>query len=236
VVRDAGRAYYNLHSRGMASFQCDVVPDWHLALGDMPKTNPDAAKKVLLLLEQLHFTMGVAADDTVKVTHTGLEGETNQQVLDGLSQIYGGMEQMVTGMFQTWSFFMLRPPFPDAGSDYELVDQGPRYLLKYKDDASDVTTTFGHDFALVSMKVTNPALDSTVEPILTRTPQGFVIAGYSGTYTAPNVEEPLKLDVRLEYSKVQGLEMLSHMAVNGMSGKTPFSAALGFANCKATMK
>jgi hypothetical protein len=236
VLRDAGRAYYNLHNRGMASFQCDIEPDWQLALAGMAKSNPDAAGNVLKLVEQLHFTMTIASDDTLKVTHTGLESVTDPTVSDGLNQIYGGIEQMVTGTFQTWNLFALKAPFPDPDSDYSLTRVGPGYQLKYKEEGADIVTTFGKNFAIDTMKVTLPALDSTLKPALTSTPEGLLLTGYDGTYNIQNADGPLQLHAHLEYTKVQGLEMLSRLAVNGTSGSAPFSAALGFTNCKATMK
>ena len=236
VLADARLAYYNLHSRGMASFQCDFVPDWNLVLGDMKKTNPDAAKNLLLLLQQLHFTVSIAADDSLKVTHSGLENVQNPDVINGLSQIYGGLEQMVTGTFQTWNLFMLKTPFPDSNSDFELVDLGPRYQLKFNDAGANVVTTMGHDFAIEKMEVTNPGSESSIGPVLTSTPEGFVLAGFDASYKPQNEGDATKLRVRLEYVKVQGLEMLSRMTVDGTSGSTPFRVALGFSNCQATMK
>jgi hypothetical protein len=236
VLQNARAAYYNLHSRGMASFQCDVVPDWHLALADMTKTNPEAARNLMQLLEQLHFTVSVAPDDAVTVAHKGLENVQNEDVLNGLKQIYGGMEQMVTGTFQTWNLFMLKTPFPDAGGDFELVDLGRRYQLKFKDEGADVTTTMGHDFAIDKMEVTNPGSESSIGPALTKTPQGFLLAGFDTTFKAEDMPEATRLQVGLEYKKVQGLEMLSRMTLKGASGSKPFTVEMGFSNCQAAMK
>jgi len=235
VLRQAQNAYYNLRSRGLATFQCDVTPDWQLLLADEGKQNPEAADNAIQILNQLHFSVNLSADDTVKLTHNELTGQS-QQMMDALKQIYGGMEQLTSSVFDTWKRFMITSPFPNAGGAYTLDNLGPRYKLAYREDQSDVATTMGHDFAIDTLNMTSPEFDSSIQPSFTSTPQGFVLASYSATYKSQNASETTQLDVAIDYAQVEGFEMLSKLSLKGTYGGTPFGVALAFSNCQVTKK
>lgn len=236
VLSQARSAYYSLHSHGMVSFQCDVTPDWNMLLAEQKKQDPDGEQKAVQTLNQLHFTVNVAPDSTANLTHNELTGQS-QQMMDALKQIYSGMEQMVSGFFETWKVFMFSPPFPEADSTYELVDLGPRYRLTYKDGDAEVATTMGHDFAIDTMSVSTARFDSSIQPIFNSTSDGFVLSGYNASYKSQNPGETTLLNVNMEYGKVQGLQMLSKLNIAGSYGGSSFpSIALTFSNCQVTAK
>lgn len=235
VIQQARNAYYNLRSRGMASFQCDITPDWNLLLADEVKTNPEAAQSALQLLQQLRFQVNLGTDDTVKLTHNDLPGQS-KEVNDALAQIYGGMEQMTSGFFDTWKLFMLDSPFPAVNSDYALVDLGPRFRLNYKESDADVSTTMGHDFAIDTLSVSTASFDSSIQPRFNATPEGFVLAGYDATYRSQNAAETTVLSVDMQYARLQGVEMLQTLHLAGTYGGTPFNVSLAFSNCQVTTK
>lgn len=235
VLQKAHDTYYSLRNKGLVSFQCSIVPDWNLMLADVAKQNPAQAQTAIQTLQQLHFVVSFASDGTATVTHNDLTGQT-QQMNDALSQVYGGMSQMVTGFFETWTVFMYNNPFPDANSDYALVDLGPRYRLTYKDGTSDVTTTMGHDFAIDTTTVTSPGNDSSLQPTFTTTPEGFVLAGYNATYKSQNASETTDLNVGIQYARQQGLETLEKLDIAGSYGGSAFHVVVGFSNCQLTMK
>ena len=119
TLTQARQSYYNLRSEGLASFQCSTTPNWELLLQEQRKQNPKAADAAIKVLQQLHFAVSLVADGSVKLTHNELAGQS-KEMNAALKQIYGGMEQMTSGFFDTWKLFMVNRPFPEVSSKYTL--------------------------------------------------------------------------------------------------------------------
>jgi hypothetical protein len=235
LLSQARNAYYNLRTEGLSSFECSVTPNWELLLKKEVEQNPEGAAAAIKTLNQLQFTLTMSPDGTVKLTHNELEGQ-NKQMADALQQIYGGMEQMASGFFDTWKLFMLSPPFPEVSSDYQLVAAGPQYQLMYRDGIADVVTTMARDLSIKDMKITTPQFDSTIQPSFNKTRKGYVLSAYQASYQSQKPEETTKLDIKISYSEVEGLQMLQKLNLSGSYGGSPFAVELGFSDCKVTKK
>lgn len=235
VLSQARQSYYNLRSEGLSSFQCSVTPNWGLLLQDQRKQDPDGADAAIKVLSQLRFTASLGADDSVKLTHNDLPGQS-QQMMDALKQIYGGMEQMTSGFFDTWKLFMLIRPFPEVTGDYRLEAVGPQYRLSYREDLADVVTTMGRDFAISNLKVTTAQFDSTIQPRFNSTPKGFVLSAYDASYQSQKPEEATQLKVLMDYQEVSGMQMLQKLNLSGSYGGTPFAVELTFSDCQVVKK
>jgi hypothetical protein len=226
LLSRARQSYYNLRTEGLATFQCSIAPNWQLLLQKELEQNPDEANQAITTLSRLQFTVTLSANGVVKLAHNELTDE-NEKMMTALGQIYGGMEQMTSGFFDTWKLFMLSPPFPEVSSEYELQARGPQYLLTYRDGTADVATTMGRDFAISSMKITTAEFDSSIQPAFT---------DYEATYNSQKPEEATKLKVHMDYQPVNGLQMLSKLNLSGSYGGAPFAVELAFYGCKVTKK
>jgi len=235
VLGQARDAYYNLRNQGLASFQCDVTPNWELLLQNERKQNPAGADTAIQTLSQIHFTTSLAADNTVKVTHNNLPGQS-EDMMKALSQIYGGMEQMASGFFDTWKLFMLSAPFPEVTSEYQLQSLPTQYQLSYKEGTTDVVTTMSRDFAISNMQINNSEFTSSIQPTFTRTAQGLRLNGYEASYQSAKAEETTHLRVSIDYQDVNGLSMLQKLSLSGSYGGAPFAIELGFSGCQVTKK
>jgi hypothetical protein len=235
VLSQARQSYYNLRTEGLVSFQCSLTPNWELLLQREVKDDPNSAEAAIKTLSQLHFTANLAADDSVKLTHNDLTGQS-QQMMDALRQIYGGMEQMTSGFFDTWKLFMLNPPFPAVNSEYQLQAVGAQYQLSYREDLADVVTTMSRDFAISSLKVTTPDFDSSIQPSFTKTPKGFLFSAYEASYQSKKPEEATQLKVAIGYQEVNGLQMLQKLNLSGSYGGNPFAVELTFSDCQVNKK
>jgi len=235
VLGAATRSFYNLRSQGLVSYQCEITPDWNLLLQDQRKQNPAGADTAIGILNQLHFTVNLAADDSVKITHNELTGQ-NDAMMKALSQIYGGMEQMTSGFFDTWKLFLVNTPFPAVDSDYQVEDLGQRYRLTYKESGSDVATSMGHDYQITNLQVTTKDFDSAIQPTFSNNGSGYVLTSYDATYTSQNAAEKTVLTVNLEYQPVQGLQLPKTLNLSGTYGGTPFAVKLTFSNYQVTKK
>jgi hypothetical protein len=234
VVRQARQAYYNLRNEGLAEFECSITPNWKAILGDLSKSDPAAADRALKTLSELRFSLRVGRDSKVQLTHNDIPAQ-NQQVADGLRQIYGGMEQMITGFFDHWSSFMLSHPFPDVASEYRLQDVGPQYVLSYKDGATtDIRTTMGKDFAISDLTIKSAEFDSTIQPKFARTPKGLLFTSYEASYQSASPGDTTHLKVQIGYQEVDGLQLVHELNLRGVYGGNPFAVELTFSECKVT--
>lgn len=235
VLSQARHSYYNLRDEGLLSFQCSITPNWELLLQKERAQNPEGTDNAVRTLSELQFTVTLSADDAVKLTHNELAGQS-EEMMAALKQIYGGMEQMASGFFDTWKLFMLSPPFPALNNEYQLQAKGPQYLLTYRDDTADVATTMGRDFAISDMKITTAEFDSSIQPKFAKTPKGWLFTDYDASYQSQKPEEATKLKVHIEYQPVNGLQMLKKLNLSGSYGGAPFAVELAFSGCQVTKK
>ncbi|MFN2531535.1 MAG: hypothetical protein ABR555_09585 [Pyrinomonadaceae bacterium] len=159
------------------------------------------------MLNGLSFSMVLKADGTFQLDHQIHVAAPNAQVADGYKQIIDGMEKFGDGFFSTWNIFMLTKPFPEPKSNYQLQSTGETYLLTYKDGQTDVKTNFNRDFSIANLSALTSDFDSLVEPRFTKTPNGYVISGYSGHYTPASGAGKVVLDVQIAYVEVEGLQL-----------------------------
>lgn len=235
ILSQARQSYYNLRTEGLDGFQCAVTPNWELLLQKERQQNPEGVDAAVKTLNQLQFSVSLGADNSVKLTHNELTGQS-EQMMTALKQIYGGMEQMSSGFFDTWKLFLLNPPFPEVSSQYQLEAAGSLYRLSYREDLADVVTTMGRDFAISNLKVTTPEFDSSIQPSFTKTPKGFLLSDYDASYQSQKPDETTQLKVHMAYQEVQGLQMLQKLNLTGTYGGAPFAVELSFSDCKVTKK
>lgn len=235
ILSQARQSYYNLRTEGLDSFQCTVTPNWDLLLQQQKQQNPQAVDAAIKILNQLHFSLNLAPDSTAKLTHNELTGQ-NEAMMAALKQIYGGMEQMTSGFFDTWSLFMVSKPFPEADTKFELQPVGPLYTLHYLETGTDVVTTMSKDFAINQLTVTTPEFHSSIHPTLTKSASGFLLSGYDADYDSGKPAELTHLNVLVEYQLVNGAQMLQKLDLKGSYGGSKFSVLLGFQGCQATNK
>jgi hypothetical protein len=230
----ARASYYSLNDQGMAGFQCIATPDWEKLLQEQRKQNPAAADEAIKVLNQLRFVYKVD-DGKLKLTHNEITGQT-KQMNDALAQIYGGMEQMTSGFFDTWKLFMINGPLPAVDSKYQLQDGGRSYLLSYQENDAAVATTMSRDFAISDLKVTTKEFDSAIQPAFTATTTGFVLSSYTATYKSPDPKETTQLAVFLDYQQIDRVQLVKKMTLNGSYGGTPFAVWISFSDCTVIRK
>jgi hypothetical protein len=233
ILKKARQSYYSLKSEGMAQFQCNISPNWAALLAETRKTNPAAFDKTMGMLKQLSFSVTVAANGSIKVLHSEIPAD-NEQTAKGLSQIYSGMEQMISGFFQTWSIFVLTPALPEPDSDFKLEDGGREYRLSYKDGPTEVLTTMGKDFAISMVKVTAKDFDSTLWPRFTKTANGFLLTGYQAEYKGKGGADKTELQVIFDYQVADGLQVPHKLNLKGVYNQSPFQVEVTFVGCHAT--
>ncbi len=232
TLRQARRSYYQLKDEGLLEFQCSMAPNWDALVAEQRKTNPAGADEAVRKLKQLQFGVSMGPDGSVKVTHNDVPAQSDAEA-KAHSQIFAGMDQMITGFYQTWSPFMLGPPFPEVDSEYQLEDLGAQYRLSYKEGTADVVTSMGKDFAISELKVTTAEFTSSIRPQFTRTAKGFLINAYQADYVSQSAAEETHLRVRMSYQELNGLQLIQKLNLEGTYGGSPYQMEVAFTGCQA---
>lgn len=232
LLKKARLGYYSLSRERMDRFQCTLVPNWKLLLEEL-KVAPEVVDRAVEKLKAIQFTLTVDRHGAAAITHTTVAAD-NDQMAAGLKQVYSGMEEMTSGFFQTWSVFMVHPPLPDANTPSRLEELGIWYLITYMDGASKVETTVGKDFAVSAMKVVNKDFHSTINPLFSKTPKGFVLVGYQAAYRGASAAEATDLNVALENQELDGFTLPKKMDLRGSYGSTPFHVEVSFLGGRVT--
>lgn len=235
VLSQARHAYYNLKDEGLLGFECSVTPNWTALLAEQARTDPTGTATAIKTLSQLQFSAKLGEDGKTKLTHNELAGQ-NEDMNKALSQIYGGMEQMTSGFFETWSLFMLEHPFPELESEYKLEAAGPEYRLTYNDGTASVVTTMDRNFAISDLKVKTSDFVSTIQPKFTRIPKGFLFTSYAASYHSNSPTDETQLAVQIAYQEVSGMQVIKQLNLSGSYGSSPFAVELAFSGCKVTKK
>jgi len=230
VVQRARDSYYSLRRLGLVSYESSITPNWKVTLKDQIKADPPGADASLKLLDGLHFAMSLDPSGNVKVTHHTDVVPPSRQVADGFDQIYGGMEQAVSGLFATWSVFMLTSPFPEVESDYKLEETAGEYRLSYKDGEADVTTRMTKELVITEITVQTSAFSSSIKPTLIKTQQGLVLSSYEGNYEPKSGPGTTHINAQFDYQDVNGLQLPHKVNLDAVYDGTPNQMELTFAD------
>lgn len=207
MIRQAKGAYYNLPSQGLIELESAVVPNWGAILKEELKTDIPPDHPALKLLSGLHFWVSLDQKGTAKLTHQTDTTPTNQTSMAGLNQTTSGVEEVLSGFWQTMAPFLFTSPFPEITNTYELQEHGDQYRLSYREGQFDILTIMKKDFAIVELKVSGPEFIASVKPQVISTPKGFLVTGYQATYQASSGAEPYQLSVQIDYKEVEGFQL-----------------------------
>ncbi|HTC95623.1 MAG TPA: hypothetical protein VK699_19425 [Terriglobales bacterium] len=230
VLRRARDSYYSLRGLGLVSYESSITPNWSLTLKDQIKADPSSAEASLKLLNGIHFTMTLDANGNVEVSHKTDVDPPNQQVADGFNQIYGGMAQAVSGLFTTWSVFMLTSPFPEVESDYKLEETADEYRISYKEGESDITTMMTKELVITEITVRTSTFTSSIKPTLAKTRQGLVLSSYEGNYEPKSGPGTTHINAQFNYLDVNGLQLPQKVNLDSVYDGTANQMELTFAD------
>jgi len=230
IIKKARAAYYSLRSHGLDEFEASVQPNWRLVLKDQLAQDPAGAAEGLKMLNGIHFQVSLGRDGAVKITHHEDVAPTNPKAAEGFQQIFSGMEQAMSGFFDSWSPFMLTSPFPEATGEYTLEEVNHQYLLSYKDGPAAIATTMSQDLVITEIKVDSPQFKSVLKPQFSKSAQGLLLAGYEANYQGAADGQSVTLNVRVENQPVNGFQLPHKLNLDGSYQGTPFQMELAFSD------
>jgi TonB family protein len=235
IIRQARQHYYSLRGEGLMEFSCKVQVDsdaFYKSSGI--KLDALATNQLLPMLEKTYFEVLVGPSGAPIVRHQSPVPPPNEEVAKRYSQTTSGLEAVLTGAIGIWSMFMMRPPLPDAISDYQLENKGDKYRLTYNVGSSYFVTALTNDYVVDEVRVTEHELEATVRPTFAGPKDGLVLAGYE--YMQNSTVQPDKsqqFSVKIEYQEVQGLKLPSVMNIVEPLGAAKLEIHLMFNDCQA---
>lgn len=232
TLKKARQAYYSLKEEGFAQFQCAMEPNWEALLADQRKADPESIDRAVAKLKLIHFVVTVGSDGAAKVVHSEVPAD-NEQMAKGLAQIYGGMEQMASGFFQTWSVFVVNPPLPDLGTEFTLLSDAD-YSLTYKDGLTDVSTLMSKEYAVTTLKVTSAEFVSVIRPRFSKTSKGYLLNAYDADYEGTGGKDKTELHVAIEHQMIGGLQVPKNLNLKGSYNGSAFQVEVAFTGCSAS--
>ncbi len=230
IITKARASYYSLKSHGLDGFDANVQPNWRLVLKDQLAQDPAGAQKGLTMLNGIHFKVSLGHNGKVTITHHEDVAPSSEQAAEGFKQIFSGMEQAMSGFFDSWSPFMLTSPFPEPSGDYTLEDVNDQLRLSYKEGTAVIATTMSKNLVISEIKVDSPEFKSVLRPQFSRSAQGLLLSGYQATYQGAAGGEAVQLNVKIDNQLVNGLELVRQLNLDGSYQGTPFQMELMFSD------
>jgi hypothetical protein len=225
--------YYSLAKRGIAGGQCQVRPDWEVVLGF--SRNAQNAWR-FAVLDQLRMTLAVTNGGAATVVGADPGAAQHPQDANGVSQIFQGLNQALGGFFDTWSVFMISSPLPGVATSTAVSSTAGGYLLRYKDDGSDIETTLRPNGEISKLVVKAATFDSTIQPLFAHASGGLVLTGYQADYIPTVGKGVVHLTEHVDYQTANGLQFPALITSDSILDGDPTHVRLHLEGCKLSRK
>lgn len=230
VLQNANLAYYNLKAQGLSEFSCQVRPDWDAAFKDI-QMDALVRDQVLPIAKKMRFQVVVGPSGAALVSHQSPEAPSSEDVATRVRDMSSGMEQMVTGFFETWSQIMINPPLPGADNEYQMEESGGDFRFTAAAASTHVAVSMSHDFVIDSIEVKSPKLEGVVRPKFERREGALVLVGYDAKYKTDSASQ--QLAVKVEYQEVEGLALPRTITMTMSLPQGRIDEPITFTDCRA---
>jgi hypothetical protein len=203
IVHDMHDANYNLKKHGLGSVHCSVQVNWADMYQQLGATGEDS-KKLLALLEKSRFKVAIGPDGSTAISVESDEPPPNEQIAERMRQSFSGVQESITGFFNSWAGFMVRSMIPQPGEEYQLKAENGGYLLTFSGGGASVSINTDMNLKIGHVEFKSEKLSAGFDPTFEPTPDGYVLTAYSSTFTAP-AGQPTSVTMTMENETVDGL-------------------------------
>jgi len=161
-------------------------------------------EELLLILKNVRFLVIVGPNGASTISHQSDVAPPSENVANRVRTSISGMEQMITGVLQTWSTFSYAIPFPEADSDYQIEDLGTKYRLTSKEGPVDIRISMTRDFAIEELGVGSSEFSGNIHPKLAPTKGGLIMTSYDAMYKSGS-GAPAQVSATIQNSEVDGI-------------------------------
>lgn len=205
ILEQANRTYFNLKANGLAEFTCQVSPDWDAAFKNV-KMDAVGRDKVLPMAKQTTFQVTVGPSGAASISHQFRQAPPSQDVADRLRIMAEGMEQMLSGFFQTWSQLMINPPLAGTDNEYQMEEKSDGYRFTANEANIEVAVEMNRDLVINSIYAKTSEFEGTVHPRFAQHQGGLVVDSYEGTYKTKSGNSQ-QLSVKIQYQEIESLPL-----------------------------
>lgn len=229
VIRKTNGAYYSLSRNGLMEFRCEVLPDWDAAYKDL-KMDAVGRDQVIPAAKQTHFEVAVGPTGAILVSHQSDVAPATEEMAKRIRDVTGGIDQILTGFFQTWSQFMFNAPLPGSDSEYQMEEIGGGYRLTTEGKDVHAVITMDREFVINTMEAKTPELEGTVHPHFVSHAGGLVLAKYEGNYgTGSNSQV---MSVEIQYQDIGNLPLPRVVTLTMLLPQGKFDQPIAFSDCR----
>jgi hypothetical protein len=191
--------YYTPTTTGLKSFHCDVTVDWKDLLSRFGAPNLPADDPHLVYLQSTKLSID---DDLSGAGTLNWSSPATGDMDDSIGKIRGGMEQMISGFFQSWNPFLNGTYIPALDATTTAKAEGDGVLVHSGDASNDVNEHFDKNMLLTEMHVITPALDVNAHPTFLDTPKGRLITTLKSEIHQPPTAPALEVTMSSTYAPV----------------------------------
>lgn len=198
--------YYTPTAQGLRSFHCDLAIDWKDMLSRFGGNEVKDDNPFLKYLQsaRLSVTDDLKSGGRLEWANTAVPPEGKEA---SVTQMKNGMQQMVTGFFDTWNGYMngSMVPIPDATTTISAVDDGLH--LHATATAMDVNESFDKNLLLTEAHVVTPEMDATAYPTFADTPDGRVVSSIRSSIRQPPTAPGMEVSFAVTYANVSNFRL-----------------------------
>jgi hypothetical protein len=231
IIEQTNRAYYNLKARGFVGLDCEVMPDWEPTLSGFT-SDAAARKQVLPLVKQIKFQVAVGTSGAASVSHQFSQAPPSEEAAEGLRQVSEGIEQVISGFFQTWSQLMVNPPISD---EFQMEETSDGYRFTSDAAKTHAVMLVQPNFVIKSIEAKTPEFEGTVYPQFVAHEGGLVPASYQSSIKL-NGAAAQQVSVKVQYQDVDSLTLPLSVSVSVMGVNGLLTFPMTFSHCQVKKK
>ena len=202
----AARAqYYNLRFQGLKSFSCNVAIDWDSIFTQATGAPLPADNPIMAYLLKTRLGVKETVDSGAEVTWAN-SGTPPDALAQSVSQLRGGVKQMLDGFFEAWTPNINGDLFSKGVTSVTATNAGYQVEEKSEKNSTD-TLTFDKNMLLGHISSTSPEVLAEIDTKYSPTPQGLLVSSFDADYRQPVSAPPTHVTMTTDYQKVEGFQL-----------------------------
>ena len=131
-----------------------------------------------------------------------------------MKQMQNGLQQSVSGFFQSWNAYMNGSMVPLPDSSLTVTEAGEGVHLSGAAKEMKIDEDFDKNTVLTRALVVSPAIKVVALPTYAETTDGLILTSVQSTINQPPTAPPIEATFRIEYAKVDSFQLPSHIVLD----------------------
>ncbi len=205
--------YYTPTASGLKSFRCDTTIDWKGMLSRMTGSEIPDDNPGLKYLNAVHLSISDDLHGKGSLEWSDGSGPP-QGKEDALKQTREGMQEAVSGFFQTWNAYMNGSMVPLPDSTVAITPSGEGLHLSGKANELQIDEDFDKNMLLTQALVEGPAIRVLARPSYASTTDGLLVSSVQSQVHQPPTAPEVDISYQIEYAKVDSFQIPTHIVLD----------------------